>query len=394
MQMNARTTAAIVCASVVAILWGSIGCSSTRRPQWMRSAGLTGRGLINDDEDLQLSQQERAQRLADAKKHYSEADKIFRAASSGPRDQARRQFLAAGKSFRKAVKAHPRSAIAQDAQFMEAESYFFADHLAKAEKAYGVLQKDYPNSRHNDRAAARQFSIAQYWIETEKAGGSKFMPVNFVDRKRPLFDVDGHGIRVLDQIRFDDPTGKLADDATMAAAVEHFRQARYSDADEFLTDLRETFTDSEHLFNAHLLGIRCKMEMYAGPRYSRLVLDEAATLIQQTRTRFPDKVGEPETREIIARASAEVDFRKAERLAVRADYREKRGEYGAARQYYQELLAHHDKTPFAETARTRLAAIGDYPALPQRRLAWLTKIFPEGERAKPLKTTESTSIFR
>jgi outer membrane protein assembly factor BamD (BamD/ComL family) len=394
MQMNARLTAAIVCASIFVAFGSLSGCRSMRQPEWMRSAGMKGRGLLNDDNDIKLTASERAKRLAEAKKHYLEADKIYRAASSGPRDQSRKQFLAAAKLFGKAVKAHPRSAIAQDAQFMEAESYFFADHLSKAEKSYGILQKEFPNSRHNDRAAARQFAIAQYWIETEKAGGSKIMPVNFVDKKRPWFDIDGHGIRVLDQIRFDDPTGKLADDATMAAAVEHFRQGRYSDADEFLTDLRETFSDSEHLFNAHLLGIRCKMEMYAGPRYSRLVLDEAATLIQQTRTRFPDRVGEPEHREMIARAAAEVDFRKAERLAVRAEYRERRSEYGAARQYYQVLLEQHEKTPFAETARTRMAAISEYPALPERRLAWLTKIFPEGERAKPLKTTESTSIFR
>ncbi len=275
---------------------------------------------------------------------------------------------------------------------MAAESYFFADYLTKAEKAYGILQKKFPNSRHNDRAAARQFAIAQYWVETEKAGGS-FLPFNLVDRKRPFFDIDGHAIRVLDQIRFDDPTGKLADDATMAAAMEHLRQKNYLEADEFFTDLRETFTDSEHLFNAHLLGIRCKMDLYAGPKYSRLVLDEAETLIAQTRKRFPDRLKDPEVRDVIARASAEVSYRQAERLAVRADYREKRSEYGAARQYYQELLAEHDDTPYAKTARDRLAVISDYPEVPPQRLAWLIKVFPPGKRAKPLVTSESTTFL-
>jgi len=360
----------------------------------MRSATSLTRNALNDDEDLQLTPQERAKRLAASREHFVIADKAFRAASATPRDKSAPEFLKAAKQFDKAGKAHPRSAIAQDAQFMEAESLFFADHLTRAEKAYSTLQKEFPNSRHNDRAAARQFAIAQYWIETEISGDNKIMPVNFVDRKRPWFDVDGHGIRVLDQIRFDDPTGKLADDATMAAALEHFRQKHYVEADEFLTDLRETFTDSEHLFNAHMLGIRCKMESYAGPKYSRLVLDEASTLIQQTRNRFPDKMREPEVRDVIAKASAEVDFRKAERLAIRANYREKRGEYGAARQYYQELLVDYDKTPFAETARTRLAAVEKLPALPEKKLAFLTKVFPEGKRAKPLKTSESTSFFR
>ena len=103
---------------------------------------------------------------------------------------------------------------------------------------------------------------------------------------------------------------------------------------------------------------------------------------------------ESEVRDVIAKSAAEIDFRKAERLAIRADYREKRGEYGAARQYYQELLVNYDKTPFAETARTRLAAVEKYPALPEKKLAFLTKVFPAGQREKPLKTSESTSMFR
>lgn len=394
MQMNARRTVAIVCVSVLTVSLLACGCSSMRAPKWVRSLGHSTRNALNDEEELNLTPEERAKRLSQAREHYAAGERSFTAASGMPRAQASAEFLAAAKRFDKAVRAHPGSAIAQDAQFMQAESYFFADHLAKAEKAYGLLQKQFPNSRHNDRAAARQFMIAQYWIDTEKAGGNQIMPVNFVDEKRPWFDVDGHGIRVLDQIRFDDPTGKLADDATMAAAIEHFRQGNYLEADEFLTDLRETFTDSEHLFNAHLLGIRAKMEMYAGPRYSQLVLDEAATLIRQTRTRFPDKMRDAEIAETLARAAKEVDFRKAERLQVRADYREKQGANGAARQYYQELLVEHDQTPFAQTARERLAKIEDLPALPEKRLAWLTKIFPEGKRAKPLVTSESTSMFR
>ncbi len=394
MQMNARITAAIICLSALLLVVFCSGCASMKAPRWMRSFGHKTRNAINDEEDLSLTPAERAKRLASARDRYAAGELSFKSASGMPRTQSAPEFMKAAKQYAAAARAHPRSAIAQDAKFMEAESYFFADHLGDAEKAYGVLQKEFPNSRHNDRVAARQFSIAQYWIETEKAGASKIMPVNFVDEKRPWFDADGHGIRVLDQIRFDDPTGKLADDATMAAAVEHFRQRNYLEADEFLTDLRETFTDSEHLFNAHMLGIRAKMELYAGPKYSRLVLDEAKTLIDQTRVRFPDKLSDPEVSETLARAAAEVDFKMAERLAVRADFREKRGEYGAARHYHQDLLAEHEKTPFAETSRTRLDKIKDLPALPPTRLAWLTKIFPPGKRAKPLKTTESTSIYR
>jgi len=395
MPTNARKTAAILCALTLSSTFSCVGCSTMKAPRWASSMGRSARSVINNEnDDTKLTAEEREARLAESRKFYGEADQFFKTASSQPRESSSATFEKAGKLFEKAAKAHPGSAIAQDAQFMAAESYFFGDYLTKAEHAYGILQKKYPNSRHNDRAAARQFSIAQYWIDTEKSGGSKVMPVNFVDRRRPWFDIDGHGIRVLDQIRFDDPTGKLADDATMAAGVEHFRQGHWLEADEFFTDLRETFTDSEHLFDAHRLGIRTKLQMYAGPKYSRLVLDEASKLIRQTRQRFPDKLRDSEISEALAKDAAEIDYLQAERLAVRANYRERRGEYGAARQYYETLLANHDQTPFAETARDRLAVVGDLPALPEQRLAFLTKIFPERRRAKPLITSESTSMFR
>jgi hypothetical protein len=234
------------------------------------------------------------------------------------------------------------------------------------------------------------FSIGRYWIETVKADDSWFK-INLTDAKKPRIDVDGHAIRVLDQIRYDDPTGRLADDATMAAAAEYIRQKKFEEADEFLTDLRETFTDSEHLFLAHLLGIRCKLETYAGPAYSGLVLEEAETLVRQTRQRFADRLGEAKYGDMVARAAAEIAYFHAERLAYRAEYREKQKNYGAARVYYQELLQKHPNTPHADTARARLAEIEKLPSAPTPRLAWLKTIFRDSERSTPLEMNQSGS---
>jgi outer membrane protein assembly factor BamD (BamD/ComL family) len=214
--------------------------------------------------------------------------------------------------------------------------------------------------------------------------------LNLTDSKRPTYDIKGHAIRVLDQIRYDDPTGRLADDATMAAAAEYIRQKDFEKADEFLTDLRETFTDSDHMFLAHLLGIRCKLEVYAGPKYSGLVLEEAEKLVRQTRTRFPDKLSDKKYSEMLARAAAEIAFHSAERLAFRAQYNENREQYGAARQNYRRLLANFPDTPQATDARQRLAQIENLPAVPAQRLAWLTEVFPDSrKKSGPLETIES-----
>ncbi|MDA8744984.1 hypothetical protein N9N28_10165 [Rubripirellula amarantea] len=326
-----------------------------------------------------------------AKRYYQAGDQLFRQASSEPAEQRKKTFEKAAKQFRKSCEAAPKTAIEQDALFMQAESLFFADHLMDATEVYQTLQKEHPRNRHNDQVAARLFSISRYWIETAKADEGNWSPINLTDASKPRLDTDGHAIRVLDNIRYDDPTGRLADDATMAAAAEYIRQEKFEEADEFLTDLRETFSDSEHLFLAHLLGIRTKLEVYAGPRYSGLVLEEAEKLVNQTRTRFPDKMADPKYAEMVARAAAEIAFHKAERLAYRADFREKKKEYGAARFYYQKLLEEHGDTPHAETARKRLAEIETLPAIPTQRLSWLTTVFPDSNASDPLEMSTGAS---
>lgn len=328
---------------------------------------------------------------SNAKEFYQQGHNLFLQAKEQSAEENKKTFRAAAKAFRNAAEAAPGSALEQDSLYMQGEALFFADRLNDATEVYQQLQKDYPRSRHTDRVASRLFTISRYWIDTEKANKDSWFKFNLTDPKRPRVDVDGHAIRVLDQIRYDDPTGRLADDATMAAAAEYIRQEKFEEADGFLTDLRETFTDSDHFFLAHLLGIQCKLEIYEGPRYSGLVLEEAQKLVEQTRQRFPRRMREEKYRDIVAKSAAEIGYRQAERWVVRADYREKRKEFGAARFCYQKLLELHPQTPQADKARERLAAIEAYPAIPTRRLAWLTKVFPESRRSDPLETVDAVN---
>lgn len=322
-----------------------------------------------------------------AKELYKEGDRLFGQAKSEPKAASMKTYAEAAKSYQRAGEAAPKTALEQDALYMQGESLFFADRLPDATDTYQKLQKEYPRNRHLDRVAARLFSISRYWIDVAKTEDGKWFSLNLTDAKRPRLDIDGHAIRVLDQIRFDDPTGRLADDATMAAAAEYIRQKKFVEADEFLTDIRETFSDSEHLFLAHLLGIKCKLESYAGPSYSPVVLEEAAKLVKQTRQRFPDKLGEEKYGEMVARASAEIERHRADRIASRADYWEDRKEYRAARVRYNELLMKYPNTPHADTARTRLAQIENLPDVPEQRLSWLTNVFPDSRSKSPLETT-------
>ncbi|MEM9588749.1 MAG: hypothetical protein AAGA03_15815, partial [Planctomycetota bacterium] len=161
------------------------------------------------------------------KQLYQGAHAKFVEAKSREGDAAKDLFSDAAKQFGRAGMQAPGSALQQDAMFMQAESYFFADQLTDARDAYELLQKEFPRNRHADAVAARLFSIGRYWIDVAKVDESSWFSLNFFDSKRPMLDADGNAIRVLDQIRYDNPTGRLADDATMAAAAEYIRQRKF-----------------------------------------------------------------------------------------------------------------------------------------------------------------------
>ena len=57
--------------------------------------------------------------------------------------------------------------------------------------------------------------IAQYWIELESASESPLLGLNMTDKQRPWADTFGNAVRIYNRMRLDDPTGKLADDATI-----------------------------------------------------------------------------------------------------------------------------------------------------------------------------------
>jgi outer membrane protein assembly factor BamD (BamD/ComL family) len=339
--------------------------------KWPEQFNKTAKALIGKGENPQK-----------ARELYATADEQYRQAAASEGDQRQRWFLAAAKGFKDAADRWPDSALEEDALFLSGEAYFFADYYYKANGLYEQLLKKYTNSKHLDVVESRRFSIAQFWLDLNDRDPQSFWAVNFTDRSRPWRDEFGHAVRVYDRIRIDDPTGKLADDATLAAGNAYFTQARYLDADNFYTDLRKTFPSSEHQFTAHLLGLKAKLLSYEGPDYSGDPLDEAEKLVKQIHRQFPREADQE--REYLTRAYAEVRYKQAERKWYLARYYDRRSEYGAARFYYTALVRDFSETPFAQRAQERVGEVADRPAVPPQRFAWLVDAFPKEENQKPL----------
>lgn len=325
-----------------------------------------------------------------ARQEFAAAELLYERAMQLPRDQRAAVLLEAAEKYQAAAERWPGSMLEEDALFLAGESYFFSNFYPKAEECYAGLIKKQPNTKYLEIIGVRRFSIAQFWLDTDETHPEPFYVFNVSDNSRPWYDTDGHAFRVFDRIRTDDPTGKLADDATMASANSYFRRGNYLKADDLYADLRKAFPSSEHQFDAHFFGLKTKLLTYQGWDYSGDPLDQAENLVKQTRRQFPQKADEEI--DFLSRAAAEVRFHKAERLWSLGHYYELKREYRAATIYYQQLLKDFGDTPFAQDAKQRIPTFEGKPPTPPQPLPWLAKMFPPRSTAKPLwKTDEAPS---
>ena len=325
-----------------------------------------------------------------ARQEFAAAEALYdRALQSSPENRAP-LLLDAAEKYTAAAERWPGSLLEEDGLFLAGEAYFFANFYPKAEECYAGVIKKQPNTKYLETIGLRRFAIAQFWLQMDQVNPNPFYMVNLTDSARPWYDVDGHAFRVFDRIRTDDPTGKLADDATMASANEYFRRGNYLKADDLYSDLRKAFPSSEHQFDAHFFGLKTKLLTYQGWDYSGDPLDQAENLVKQTRRQFPQKA--EEEGEFLLRAAAETRFHKAERLWSLGHYYELKHEYRAATVYYQQLIKDYSDTPFAKDASDRIPTFAGKPPTPPQPLPWLANLFPARSTAKPLlKSDEAPS---
>jgi outer membrane protein assembly factor BamD (BamD/ComL family) len=317
-----------------------------------------------------------------AQETYRQADTLFEQAKDAQGEERRSLFRKAAKKYSAAGKLWRSSYLEQDAMFMEAESRFFAEDYASAEQDYATLIKEYPRTRYQDRIDSRRMEIALYWLQYQQASGQPFFAVNATDKRRPWIDTAGHGKKTLENIRLGNPTGTLSDDVTMRLANRAFEEGKFQDAADHYEDLRMTYPDSPHQFDAHFLGLKAELETYEGPDYSVAPLDRAEKLIQQILRQFPKEA--QEQREYLQKSHSEVRYRKAERAWTAAEYRMLREENNAARVYLDQILTEYSDTPFADKARDAVEKIKDRPGVPPQRFQWLANMFPENDPVAPL----------
>jgi len=313
-----------------------------------------------------------------AKSTYTEADELFNQAAKQPEGSNERRiaFRAAANKYKEAGKHWVESALEENAFYMTAESYFFAEDYPKAEDTFFKLLKERPRTRYQDMVDKRLFEIGLFWRQFD----DNFYHLNFTDNRRPLNDTKRHAVRVMEKSRLNNPIGKLADDNTMELANIAFKNGKWNDALDTYSDLIATYPDSPHQFDAHLFGVKAALMSYQGADYSSEPLEKAEKMIKQMTRQFREKA-EGEKKQI-EDAMKEVRFRRAEKEFAFATYRYNKQEARAARMHCMKVLTDFSDTPFADKAKEMMEKTGGLPAEPIQQLSWLADLFPSPSRDK------------
>ena len=227
------------------------------------------------------------QRVAD--QAYASGEELFR----------NQQFDDAAKTSSKPPDAGPIEAGAGRTVPPRRERVLRQAVLQSGRHPMAACCEKYPNSPHLDKVIRRQFDIARYWEKYPDYDPHWVTTANLFDKTRPLFDTLGRSMKTYENIRLNDPTGPLADDAIMAAANSYFLRGRYNDADYQYELLRNEYPRSEHQFKAHILGLQCKLRKYQGPDYDGMPLEEAKKLVKQLKVQFAGEL-DPEERQQLA----------------------------------------------------------------------------------------------
>jgi outer membrane protein assembly factor BamD (BamD/ComL family) len=265
--------------------------------------------------------------------------------------------------------------VAEKARFHEAECRRILKEYVDAVATYNKLLKDFQYGVYRERAVGQMVVIADFWLddtrkqmdaEREKADGKRwFVPWNFVhfNKSKPLFDEEGHALKTLENVYFNDPTGPHAENALFRAGYVHFHRGNFKEADQMLSQMLEICERNppqnpeaaKLRVRAYELAILAKNNATGGPAYDGRKSAEALQMIQRAKMTQPELVASrgdflDTQMKMIRQQQAEKDFEVAE-------FYRRIGKAPAAWFYYELVRRRYQGTDFHDKAVARMKEI-------------------------------------
>ncbi len=303
---------------------------------------------------------------------------------SGTNPQAVAEFDNAKKLFAREDYSNARSAfytlarkkdtppdVAEACLFYEAECYRMEERYPKAAEIYSQMLKEYPRKTHHKYALERMFDIANYWLndtrkvlektqEVGKPGKSQFvMPVSFVqwDKRKPMWDMEGRALKLLEQVYINDIGGELAEQSLFYLGSVNMLRGHYGDADHYFYQIVQYHPNGHRAPQAIQLAMMCKKLSTGGPEYDGRKLAEARDLIHRALQAYPqlrDNQGGFLRDELIS-----INMQQADSDLQVANFYLRTGHPASALFYYEIVRRRYPNTKHAEIALKRMNQIRD-----------------------------------
>jgi hypothetical protein len=153
-------------------------------------------------------------------------------------------------------------------QYYLAECQYLQKKYVAALKNFERLHTEYPMTDYRDKLVNREYEIAQLWLAQADPGipAEKKLPgIARVDGRLPLFGTRTWALHALERVRFNDPTGPLADDATIQIADYYMRRREFDIAALYYAQFVIEFPKSPLLLYARISAIHARIRDYLEP---------------------------------------------------------------------------------------------------------------------------------
>lgn len=257
--------------------------------------------------------------------------------------------------------------LLEEVRFLEAECLRLQGKYPDAADTYVDLLKRFDRTPFKEASIQHMYDIANYWLddtreemkETREWREGKRMivwprMVSF-SRSKPFLDREGRAIEKLEQVRWNDINGPLADRALFLAGSIKFFHADYREADHYFSQIHERHPNSELAPQAVELAIISKHLSTGGSDYDGRKVAEARNLVHAALQNYPELA--TKRKDFLDRQIVGITHQQADKDFKIAEFYERTGHPGSAFFYYEVVRRRYPDSNYARRAEDRMAEL-------------------------------------
>jgi len=294
--------------------------------------------------------------------------------------------------------------IMEEALYYEADCQRLQGDYRTASGTYLKYLKEMRSAgQFTDQVLRRLFDIANYWLDDtrklmvayeEQRDGKRLMvmPVSYfhISKDKPVYDAEGHALRILEEIRLNDIRGPLGEKALFYVATVKFFREDYRDADYYYSQLYEHYPNSELAPKAIKQAIICKQIMHGGTDYDTRSVEESRKLIDGYQNAYPEW---HKDREWLTRQLAGIHLQQADRDFKVGEFYRRTGHPGSAFFYYELVRRRYPGTEYAQKAEERMSELRGVAEKERTRIVQNAFVPPEPPAPAAPPTGETANAF-